>query len=145
MIEKLDFLFRSTEVCKEKTHPCKMSKKSIVKIYKPDSGIQNKKLQERLFPMHPPKLSDCVMLYSGDKLAIIEIKCGKVTKSLLNDVFEKVTNTFKILKDQEIVVTKCMLLYQRFEDNQMRKLLASKRIYGQPILGKKYENEAMDI
>jgi len=145
MIKKLDLIFESVTECKEKGYSCKMSKNNVIKIYKPDAGIKKKELEDKLFTKYPPKLCDCVTLYNSDRIALIEIKCGKVTQSILKDVIEKLNNTFEILRDQKVAVTKCILLYKKFEDNQMKKLLASKRIYDQPLLAKKYENKAIDI
>ena len=95
MNKKLDSVFHSVEECKESGHPCKMSKKNIDYIYKPDKGIKDTSIPKTLFSGKiQPKLADCVIIYNKDKLAIVEIKCGTVTKRLVNETFEKIENVF---------------------------------------------------
>ena len=137
MIKKLDAIFHTATECRERGYPCAMSRKDVEKFYKPDDGIKNRELENKLFTEHPPMLSDCVAIYSKSKVAIIEIKCAKVTNSILKGVVKKLTNTSKILKNQDISVTKYMLLYKKFEDNQMSKILSTKKIDGKPIISKK--------
>ena len=104
MNKKLDSVFHSVEECKESGHPCKMSKKNIDYIYKPDKGIKDTSIPKTLFSGKiQPKLADCVIIYNKDKLAIVEIKCGTVTKRLVNETFEKIENVdLGTIKYQEI-------------------------------------------
>jgi hypothetical protein len=145
MQSKLNLLFDEARECKEKTHPCIMAKKSVVQIYKPDKGIKNSALEYTLFTNHPPKLCDCAIIYSKIKLALIEIKCGKITNSLIKDVLEKLDNTSKIIIHEKLDISKYILLYQRFDNAQIKKKLATTKIYGQPLISKKFENKAIAI
>ncbi|WP_324172125.1 hypothetical protein [Sulfurimonas sp.] len=145
MIEKLNSIFHSATECRERGYPCAMAKKNVKKFYKPDDGIKDKDLEQKLFTEHPPMLSDCVAVYDESKVAIIEIKCAKVTNSIIKGVIKKLTNTSKIITNKEVVVTKYMLLYKKFEDKQINKILSTKRIDGKPIISKKYENKAIAI
>jgi len=145
MINKLDSLFEVVSECKEKTHPCKMSKYSINKIYKPDSGIKKRDLEDKLFTTHPPSLNDCAIVYNEKNLVLVEIKCGRVTNSILKSVFTKLENATKLLHHEEISITKYILLYKQFDNAQMKKKLATKQIYGQPLISKKFENTAIVI
>lgn len=145
MISKLDLLFEASKECREKTHPCKMSKNSVNKIYKPDAGIKNTALEYKLFTTHPPSLNDCAIVYNDIKLALVEIKCGKVTNSELKSVFVKLENASKLLHHENISISKYILLYKQFENAQMKKKLATQKIYGQPLISKKYENKAIAI
>ena len=145
MISKLDKLFETASECKEKTHPCKMSKNRVNKIYKPDVGIKNKPLEYKLFTTHPPSLNDCAVVYDDDKLALVEIKCGKVTNSLLKDVVVKLENVSKLVNHESINISKYILLYKRFEDAQIKKKLLTLKICGQPLISKKFENQAIAI
>ncbi len=145
MINKLDLLFHESSECREKTHPCKMSKNSVNKIYKPDSGIKNRTLEYKLFTTHPPSLNDCAIVYNKSKLALVEIKCGRVTNSTLKSVFVKLENTSKLLVHESINITKYILLYKQFDNAQIKKKLATQKIYGQPLISKKFENTAIAI
>lgn len=145
MESKLNSLFESSKECKEKTHSCKIAKNAILQIYKPDNGIKNRELEDKLFTSHPPKLCDCAIVYDKTKLALVEIKCGKVTNSLVKDVVVKLENTSKIIIYEKLDISKYILLYQRFDNAQIKKILATKKIFGQPLISKKYENKAIVI
>lgn len=145
MIEKLDRLFHSTSECREKTHPCKIAKGGVNKIYKPDSGIIDRDLEYKLFTTHPPSLNDCAIVYEKCKLALIEIKCGRVTNSELKSVFVKLENVSRLLKYVEVDITKYILLYKQFENSQMKKKLATHKVNGKPFISLKYENKAIVI
>lgn len=145
MIAKLDLLFEESFECREKTHSCKISSQSVNKIYKPDSGIKNRELEYKLFTTHPPSLNDCAIVYNNTKLALVEIKCGRVTHSSLKSVFVKLENVSKLLKYENIDITKYILLYKQFENSQMKKKLLTQKICGQPLVSKKYENKAIVI
>lgn len=146
MNKKLDTLFHSVEECKESGHPCKMSKKNIDYIYKPDKGIKDTSISKTLFSGKiQPKLADCVIIYNKDKLAIIEIKCGTVTKRLVNETFEKIENVFKILKHKNLSPTKILLVYSKYDDSKLRQYVQGKNFFGLRIIDKKYENNALEI
>lgn len=146
MNETLDSIFYRAEGCKESGHPCKVSKQNINFIYKPDSGIKDKSIIQSLFHGNPqPKLSDCVIIYNKDKLAILEIKCGKVTKRLIDEVFEKIENIIKILKYKKLNPTKILLIYSKYDDTKLRQYVQSKKIFNLKIIDKQYKNIALEI
>jgi hypothetical protein len=146
MNRKLDSVFHSVEECKESGHPCKMSKKNIDYIYKPDKGIKDTSILKTLFSGKiQPKLSDCVIIYNKDRLAIVEIKCGTVTKRLVNETFEKIENVFKILKHKDLNPTKILLVYSKYDDSKLRQYVQGKSFFGLRIIDKKYENNALEI
>lgn len=151
MLNKLNTIFQTSTECREKTLPCCIDKKNIEKIYKPDKGIKNKHVKSELFPNKDkdqnPKLSDCIIVYENSNVVLVEIKCGTLTKSLFKDVCEKIENTFKIVKYLDINVTKCILLYKKFDNKQIMKLFTSKSNYidGKPIIAKRYDNKAIAV
>lgn len=146
MNKKLVTLFYSVEECKESGHPCKISKKNIDYIFKPDMGIKDKSIITTLFyGTLQPKLSDCVIIYNKNKLAIVEIKCGKVTKRLIDETFEKIENVFKILKHIDLNPTKILLVYSKYDDSKLRQYVQGKIFSGLRIIDKKYENSALEI
>lgn len=142
----LDTIFHSADECKENGHTCKMDKKDINYIYKPDKGIKDLSIINKIFNgKHQPKLSDCIIIYNENKLAIIEIKCGRVTKRLIDETIEKITNVYKVLNSKELKTTKLILLYKSLENAKLRQVLQSKEIFGKRIIEKKYSNQAIRI
>ena len=151
MSSALDSLFHSTKNCKENEHDCKSSKKSVSKIYKPDDGIKDITLKKKLFPtygrLEQPMLCDCVIEFNNGKYGQVEIKCGKVTSSLVKDVVEKLNNCLKVVNSKHIEISKHFLIYKKFDTTQIIKLLQSEKNYidGRPIILKKYANTAIEI
>jgi len=145
MKNKLDLIFQSATECREKGYECKTSKKNVSIIYKPDAGIKDKQILKKLFRGINPKLCDCALLYNKEMLAFIEIKCGRVTNSLLKDTIEKLENSYKVVNVHDIEPSKYILLYKQFENTLMKKKIATLKIYGIPLIAKKYENKAIDI
>jgi len=145
MKNKLDLIFQPARECKEKGYECKTSKKSIDSFYKPDAGIKDKQTLEKLFRGINPKLCDCALIYNQDMLAFLEIKCGRVTNSLLKDTIEKLENSYKVVNVYDIEPSKYILLYKQFENTLMKKKIATLKICGIPLIAKKYENRAIEI
>ncbi len=145
MIEVLHTIFETVDVCKEEGHACK-THKDAKGIFKPDAGIC-KTLENDLFGGITPKLCDCVVVCQNNKCNLVEIKCGKVTQSLLKDVHEKLTNTNKIINHKMIDANKNILIYKSFKDPQIRKLINSKKYFvcGRPIIHKQYQNQAIEV
>lgn len=109
-------------------------------------GIKDKSIITTLFyGTLQPKLSDCVIIYNKNKLAIVEIKCGKVTKRLIDETFEKIENVFKILKHIDLNPTKILLVYSKYDDSKLRQYVQGKIFSGLRIIDKKYENSALEI
>jgi hypothetical protein len=151
MSNALDSLFHSTTNCREDGHDCRSSSSSVSNIYKPDDGIIDITLKQELFPtygrLEQPKLCDCVIEFNDGTYSQVEIKCGKVTSSLVADVVEKLNNCLKVVKSKNIEISKHFLIYKKFDTTQIIKLLQSKKNYidGKPIILKKYTNTAIEI
>jgi hypothetical protein len=151
MSSVLDSLFHSTTNCKENGHDCKSSNSSVSKIYKPDDGIIDITLKQKLFPtygrLEQPMLCDCVIEFNDGKYGQVEIKCGKVTSSLVKDVVKKLNNCLKVVKSKKIKISKHLLIYKKFDEQQTRKLftLTKNKIEGKPIILKEYKNKAIEI
>lgn len=143
---KIETLFHIVDKCKEDGHKCSLDKMDINFIFKPDKGIKDKTILNKLFINCPqPKLSDCVVIYNTDKVGIIEIKCGKVTKRLIDDTVEKIKNVYTILKEKDILPDKLVLIYKSFDNVKLRQYLQSKKVFNQLIIEKKFSNKAIKI
>ena len=151
MSEALDGLFDSVDECKEKNHPCKSAKKNVHSIYKPDAGIKDIELKKRLFPnygeLEQPMLCDCIVEFNDGTHIQVEIKCGKVTNSLAKDVVIKLKNSLKVVNDKSIDISKNILIFDKFHEQQTRKFftLSKNFIQGKPIILKEYKNKAIEI
>ena len=151
MSDVLDSLFDSASDCKEKNLPCRSVKKNIKKIYKPDKGIKDIELKQKLFPSYgefeQPKLCDCIIEFNNGTHTQVEIKCGKVTNSLAKDVVKKLKNSLDVLNAKDIDVSKNILIFKKFHEQQTRKffILSKNFIEGKPIILKEYKNKAVEI
>jgi hypothetical protein len=151
MSNELDHLFHRANNCQEKGHNCKSSKQDVKTIYKPDDGIKDIDLKNELFPnynnLDQPKLCDCVIEFNDDTYIQVEIKCGKMTSSLVKAVVEKLNNCLKVVKSKDIEIKKHLLIFKKFDEQQTRKLftLNKCKIEGKPIILKEYKNEAIKI
>lgn len=151
MSEALDSLFNSVSDCKEKDFPCKSVKKDVENIYKPDDGIKDIELKKKLFPnygeLEQPKLCDCIIEFNNGIHIQVEIKCGKVTNSLAKDVVIKLKNSLTVVNAKGINVSKNILIFKKFHEQQTRKFftLSKNFIQGKPIILKEYKNKAIEI
>ncbi len=144
----LDSIFSTASECKESGHKCAINKSSVSKIYKPDLGIKDDNLKKEVFGnIAQPSLCDCAVVYSSDKLALLEIKCGKVTKKLLEEILKQLKNTYEIIKRKHIKVTKFMFICEKFDSSQTKKLLTSTKykVDGKELIARIYKNQAINI
>ncbi len=126
-------IFNLKEKCSDGV--CKVNKKNIKKIFKPDNGFLDKALQDRLFPSSY-KICDCIIICNDNNIVIVEILCGKLTYSEYKEKCEQLENCHKVVKDKglENKVKKIILQYQRLEspkhNPQFRKKLLNPKICG---------------
>ncbi len=126
MKSKLDTLFYEVEECKE--NKCKIDKKDITFIFKPDNGLKNAVLQKELFG-DAPKLCDCII--KKEKLILLEIKCGKVTFRILKEIKEQLGNVTKILNNQDISFDRIVFIYDSLDNAKLKHtfgMIASTRL-----------------
>jgi len=115
---------------------CKVNKKNIKKIFKPDDGFLNKVEENRLFPSGSYKICDCIIVCDNDNIVIVEILCGTLTYGEFKEKSEQLKNCHKVVKDRGLVanVKKIILHYKRLENSkhnpQFRKKLLNPKICG---------------
>lgn len=143
MINILETTFHSSNECKENT--CKIVKKDIIKIYKPDLGLKDLSLKKLLFGSSEPQLCDCIIINRKERVSILEIKCGTVTNHLLKEIIEQIENVYKILEKKGITVNKCIFVCKKFSDAMVKKRLLSKKIKSIPLTHRIYNNTAIEI
>ena len=144
MSDLLDSIFQVVNECKE--NECKINKKDIQKIYKPDLGILDKKLKKELFGnVKQVSLCDCVIIKKNNHILLLEIKCGTVTNSILKETITQISNVYKILENKNIKVNQCTLICKKFSDVMLKKSILTKRINGIPLTNKTFKNTALEI
>lgn len=144
MIKTLSSIFNSSSECNE--HTCKIDKHNIAYIYKPDLGIIDSKLQQSLFGFQQqPPLCDCLLVHSDATITILEIKCGKVTKKILDEIIEQIQNVYRILETKSIKVSRCMFICKKFDNPMIKKKLLSEKIKHLPLTHKIHQNTAIKI
>jgi len=133
----LEDIFEEVDKCSENS--CKVNRKNIKKVFKPDAGFKNKSVKNKLFGNGSYKICDCVVLCDNDDLIIIEILCGTLTHSELKEKKEQLENCCKVLKhiNKEDKIKKVFLLYKKLvSSNQqplLRKALMNPKICGFPL------------
>ena len=126
-------IFNQKEKCSDGA--CKVNRKNIKKIFKPDDGFLDKRLQKTLFPSSY-KICDCIIVCDSDNIVIVEILCGKLTYKEYKEKCEQLENCHKVVKHKglENQVKKNILHYQRLENPkhnpQFRKKLLNPKICG---------------
>ena len=115
------------EIAKEcKEHKCKIDKKNIKTIYKPDKGIKKN------IPNITDKLCDCIIECEDRKIVIVEILCGTLTNKEYKDKLKQLENCINIVKycDNSKTIKKVILLYSKIDSktnpNIGKKLLSTK-------------------
>lgn len=111
--KELSKIFHEVDNCKESK--CSVNKKDIDFIFKPDKGIKDKELSKKLLQ---PKLCDCVIQKDG--LILLELKCRKITTSILEEIKEQLLNVANILKDKNIDFDRAIFIYDRLDNNKMK-------------------------
>ena len=139
---KLEKLFVIVDNCKE--NKCKVNNQDIDCIFKPDNGLKDIGLQEKLFGTTIPKLCDCIIL-KKDIIVLLEIKCGLVTSRILKEIIVQLENVTKILKNQSINFSKVLFIYDRFDNNKLKQQINTKIIGNKRIEYIQFRNEAISI
>ncbi|MEA1954850.1 MAG: hypothetical protein U9O24_10715 [Campylobacterota bacterium] len=135
-MESLDTIFDIAEQCKE--HSCKVNKKNIKKVYKPDSGFLDKTIEDELFS-GDYKICDCIVECEDDSLFIVEILCGKLTNRELKEKKEQLANCCRVVKHLKAhdKIKKLVLLYDKLESPKrqpsLKKALINQRICNRPL------------
>jgi hypothetical protein len=138
----LDALFQSSQKCKE--NDCCLDNGNILNIYKPDNGLRDMNLLQGIFGhTNQVKMCDCVVVNSINEILLIEIKCGTVTKSILHEVIEQISNTAMIIQSKNILFNKIYLIYKRLDNVQLRKEIDKIRIYNKTLKVIQYKNGAI--
>ncbi len=130
-------VFNVESNCSE--HSCKINKKNIKVIYKPDNGFIKKSIEIALFPTGKYKICDCIIVCNNDDLIIVEILCGKLTSTELKEKKEQLENCCKVTKYLSVFekVKKIVLLYDKLESPRkqpmLKKALISARVCTMPL------------
>ncbi len=120
-------VFYKKKNCKEQS--CKVNQKNIDIIFKPDAGIIDEALKNRLFPLKF-KICDCIIICKDGKIIIHEILCGKLTYSEYKDKIEQLNNCIKIVEELGLLgkVKRVSLQYKKVEDVNLKKKLINTKI-----------------
>ena len=120
-------VFNKKENCKD--NDCKVNRKNIKTIFKPDDGFIDKALENQLF-QPDYKICDCIIICKDGKIIIHEILCGKLTKSELDDKSEQLNNCLKVVKEKGLLnsVKQVSLQYKKLVDSNLKKKLINTRI-----------------
>jgi len=115
---------------------CKVNKKNIKTIFKPDDGFLNKVLEAELFPSSSYKICDCIIVCNDDNIVIVEILCGTLTYKEYKEKCQQLENCYKVVSSEglDVNIKKIVLQYKRLENPkhnpQFRKKLINPKIYG---------------
>lgn len=144
MTNILDSLFNKASECKD--NGCKISKKEITSIYKPDLGLKDKILKGELFgSVQQPKFCDCLILKNDNTITLLEIKCGTVTNHILKEIIEQIENVYRVLDKKEILVNRCIFICKKFDSPMIKKKLLNLKIKKLPLMHEIYINTAIEI
>jgi len=126
-------VFNTKDRCVESE--CRVNRKNIKTIYKPDEGIKDNSIKQTLFNRQiEPKMCDCIIECQDGKIVILEILCGTLTNSELNDKTKQLENCYKIAKEKSIKVDKIYLAYKKLDKKSA--LLLKKKLVTQRVLDK---------
>ncbi|MEA2029893.1 MAG: hypothetical protein U9N49_13105 [Campylobacterota bacterium] len=131
MPKSLSELFHTSKECKE--HSCKVNRKNIKQIYKPDNGFLDKQIAQQLLGSEY-KICDCIIECQDESVAIVEILCGKLTPREMREKKQQLESCCKVLKytQQHDKISKIVLFYDKLESSNrqpmMKKALINQRI-----------------
>jgi|GEM_PF-2529186 len=131
MPKGLDTLFETSKECRE--HSCRVNKKNIKQIYKPDNGFLDKQVAHKLFG-DEYKICDCIIECEDGGLSIVEILCGKLTVREIKEKKQQLENCCRVIKytNEYDKIKKIILFYDKLESSKkqpmMRKALINQRI-----------------
>ena len=137
----LSTLFEEVQDCKE--NRCILNRRDIEFIFKPDNGLKNQSLKNAIFGHQEPKLCDCII--KRDAIVLLEIKCGKITKSILKEIIEQLENVAKILQHVQIHFARVLFIYDSFENNKLKQTITNKIILGKRLEYIQFQNQAISI
>ena len=126
-------IFYKKDKCRD--GDCKVNKKNIKAIFKPDDGILDEKLKNELFPPSY-KICDCIIVCNNDDIVIVEILCGTLTYKEFKDKSIQLENCYKLINKLGLSdkVTQIRLQYKKLENPkhnpQFRKKLMNPKIFG---------------
>jgi len=127
-------IFNAKDKCSDGA--CKVNRKNIKKIFKPDDGFIDELERKRLFPSSSYKICDCIIVCDNDNIIIVEILCGTLTYREFKEKSEQLENCHKVVSDKGLArdVKKIILHYKRLENSkrnpQFRKKLLNPKICG---------------
>jgi len=127
-------IFNKKEKCSD--NDCKVNKKNIKTIFKPDDGFLDKGLEKSLFPSNSYKICDCIIICNDNSIVIVEILCGTLTYREYKEKYQQLENCYKVVSSQslDIKIKKIVLQYKRLEKSkhnpQFRKKLLNPKICG---------------
>jgi len=129
-------VFNSKDRCIE--GECRVDRRNIKTIYKPDEGIKDISIKDSLFPdKSEPKMCDCIIVCNDDKIVILEILCGTLTKKELDDKTKQLENCYRVAIQKSIDISNIYLAYKRLDKKTatlLRKSLINKRVLNKPLL-----------
>ena len=126
-------IFNTKDRCIERE--CKVDRRNVKTIYKPDEGILDLDIKNTLFSGQiEPKMCDCIIECSNGNIVIVEILCGTLTDRELKDKSKQLENCYKVAKEKGIRVNKIYLAYKRLDKKTA--LLLKKRLVSQRVLDK---------
>ena len=124
-------VFNKKDNCKD--NDCKVNKKHIKTIFKPDDGFVDKILEKELFGSSY-KICDCIIICEDNKIIIHEILCGKLTYSEFKEKSEQLKNCIKVVEKLglEKEIKQVSIQYKKIEDSkknpQLKKRLLNPKI-----------------
>jgi len=140
MPKRLSELFHTSKECSE--HSCRINRKNVKQIYRPDAkqGFKNKTFVQKILGQEP-KICDCIIECSDEKLIVIEILCGKLTARELLDKEKQLKNCCKVIEfiEQHNNIKHIILYYEKKDSKSFAKNFAAKKKLTTPpqICGRK--------
>ena len=129
-------VFNTKDRCVEKE--CKVDRKNIKTIYKPDEGIIDNNIKNTLFyGQIEPKMCDCIIECNSGKIVILEILCGTLTNRELNDKTKQLENCYRVAIEKSIDISRIYLVYKRLDKKTatlLKKSLINKKVLNKPLL-----------
>lgn len=118
-------VFNIKDNCKD--NECKVNKKNIKTIFKPDDGFIDKALERELFA-NSYKICDCIIICKDEKIIIHEILCGKLTYSEFKEKSQQLHNCLKVVEELGLIekVKQVSLQYKKLEDSKKNPQLKKK-------------------
>ena len=139
-------IFKTVEICKESS--CRVNKKNIKKVFKPDNGFKDSQIEKKLFP-NDYKICDCIIICKDNSIVIVEILCGTLTYKEFKEKIEQLKNCYTVVKTMglEDKIKQITLQYKKREKDkknpQFAKKLLNPKIYNKHL--HLMQNEMLNI